>query len=167
MPATLDQLAARLAALEDKEAIRRLKARYLRACDLKQVETVRDSFAPGPIRIAYDNFPEFYERDAFVAVYSELACSGGVYDLHHATNWEIDLVGADEATGLWSLNFRSILTGPRQVVRLVVEYEDRYRRENGRWWIVETVSRITSSLVEQISEDGTVTVAVLAAPPAA
>lgn len=167
MPATLEELAARLAALEDKEAIRRLKSRYLRACDLKEVEDVRDCFLPGAIRIAYQNFPEFTDRDAFVAVYRDMACNGGVYDIHHATNWEIDLVGADEATGRWSLNFRTILTGPRQVVRLAVEYEDRYRRVDGRWWIVDTVSRVTSTLVEQIGEDGGVTVAVLAEPPAA
>lgn len=167
MTVSLDDLAARLAALEDKEAIRALKARYLRACDLKQVDVVRDSFAPGPIRIAYQGFPEFTERDAFVAVYESMACQGGVYDIHHATNWAIDLTGPDSARGLWSLNFRTILTGPRQVVRLAVEYEDVYRREAGRWWIVDTVSRVTSQIVEQIGEDGSVTVLALAEAPAA
>jgi len=167
MPVSIEDLAKRLSALEDKEAIRRLKSRYLRACDLKQVDVVRDCFAPDRLRIAYQNFPEFTDRDAFVAVYEQMACQGGVYDLHHATNWEIDLTGPDEARGLWSLNFRTILTGPRQVVRLAVEYDDIYRRHGGRWWIAETVSRVTSMLTEQIGEDGSVTMAVLAEPPAA
>lgn len=162
MALSIEDLAQRLAVLEDKEAIRLLKSRYLRACDLKQVDAVRDCFAPGPIRIAYQNFPEFTDRDAFVAVYEQMACQGGVYDLHHATNWEIELTGADSATGLWSLNFRTILTGPRQVVRLVVEYEDRYARADGRWWIVETVSRVTSMITEEIGADGSVTVLALA-----
>jgi len=166
MPATIEDIAARLAALEDKEAIRRLKSRYLRACDLKQVDDVRDCFLPTGVRIAYQNFPEFTDRDAFVALYQEMACQGGVYDLHHATNWEIDLTGPDEARGLWSLNFRTILTGPRQVVRLAVEYDDTYRRHEGRWWIAETVSRVTSMLTEQIGEDGSVTVVALAEPAA-
>lgn len=167
MSISLEDLAARLAALEDKEAIRALKARYLRACDLKQVDEVRACFAPGPIRIAYENFPEFTDRDAFVEVYASMACQGGVYDIHHATNWDIALTGPDSARGLWSLNFRTILTGPRQVVRLAVEYADVYRRVEGEWRIVETVSRVTSQLVEQIGEDGSVTVLVLAEPPAA
>jgi len=167
MTVSLEQLAVRLAALEDKEAIRALKARYLRACDLKQPEIVRDCFAPGAIRIAYQNFPEFNDRDAFVEVYRAMGCQPGVYDLHHATNWEIELDGADRATGKWSLNFRTILTGPRQVVRLVVEYEDVYRRQDGRWWIVDTVSRITSMLTEQVAADGSVTIIALAEPPAA
>ncbi|MFN3424538.1 MAG: nuclear transport factor 2 family protein [Novosphingobium meiothermophilum] len=167
MTVTLESLAARLAALEDKEAIRALKARYLRACDLKQVEAVRDCFAPGPIRIAYENFPEFDNRDAFVAVYQQMACHGGVYDIHHATNWEIELAGPDRATGKWSLNFRTILTGPRQIVRLAVEYDDVYERRDGRWWIVESASRVTSMLTEQVGEDGSVTVIALAEPGAA
>lgn len=167
MTATLEDLARRLTELEDKEAIRRLKARYLRACDLKHVDDVRDCFLPTGVRIEYENFPLFTDRDAFVDVYRQMACNGGVYDLHHATNWEIDLIGADEAKGLWSLNFRTILTGPRQVVRLAVEYEDIYRRAEGRWWIAQTVSRVTSTLVEQIGEDGSVTVLALAEAPAA
>ncbi|MFM2370431.1 MAG: hypothetical protein RIS85_153, partial [Pseudomonadota bacterium] len=165
--ATLEQLATRLSALEDKEAIRALKARYLRACDLKQVEDVRDCFLPAGVRIAYQNFPEFDNRDAFVAIFEQMACNGGVYDLHHATNWEIELTGADSATGKWSLNFRTILTGPRQIVRLAVEYDDVYRKADGRWWIAETVSRVTSMLTEQVGEDGSVTVLALAEPPAA
>lgn len=167
MTISLGDIAARLSALEDKEAIRALKARYLRACDLKQVEDVRDCFATGKIRIAYENFPEFDDRDAFVAIYEQMACNGGVYDIHHATNWEIDLESDARATGKWSLNFRTILTGPRQVVRLAVEYDDVYEKRDGRWWIVETVSHVTSMLTEQVAEDGSVTVIALAEPPAA
>lgn len=167
MPLSLEDLAARLIALEDKEAIRALKARYLRACDLKQPDVVRDCFAPGTIRIAYQNFPEFTDRDAFVEVYRQMGCQPGVYDIHHATNAEIELTGPDSATGKWALNFRTILTGPRQIVRLAVEYEDVYARRDGRWWIVETVSHVTSMLTEQVGEDGSVTVIALAEPPAA
>ncbi|WP_428334517.1 nuclear transport factor 2 family protein [Novosphingobium sp.] len=166
MPVTIEDLAARLSAMEDKEAIRLLKSRYLRACDLKQVEVVRDCFIPTGVRIAYQNFPVFTDRDAFVAVFEQMACHGGVYDLHHATNWEIDLDGPDRARGLFSLAFRTILTGPRQVVRLSVEYEDIFVRQDGRWWIAETVSKITSMLTEQIGEDGSVTVVVLGEPAA-
>ena len=52
-------------------------------------------------------------------------------------------------------------------MRLAVEYEDVYRRQDGRWWIVDTVSRVTSMLTEQVGEDGSVTVIALAEPPAA
>jgi hypothetical protein len=160
VPIPIEALAARLQALEDKEEIRRLKSRYLRACDLKQPDAVRDCFLPAGVRIAYQGFPVFDDRDAFVTTYESMACQGGVYDIHHATNWDIELTGPDEARGLWSLNFRTILTGPRQVTRLAVEYEDVYRRQDGRWWIAESVSRVTSMLMEQIGEDGSVSVLV-------
>jgi len=155
---TIENLAKRLQALEDKEAIRLLKSRYLRACDLKQPDRVRECFSPEGVRIAYQGFPIFTDRDAFVAMYESMACQGGVYDIHHATNWDIELTGPDEARGLWSLNFRTILTGPRQVTRLAVEYDDIYRRHDGRWWISESVSRVTSMLSEQLGEDGSITV---------
>ncbi|MEC3948181.1 nuclear transport factor 2 family protein [Sphingobium sp. HWE2-09] len=158
MSPTLEELAQRLQLLEDKEAIRLLKSRYLRACDLKQPDAVRDCFLPNAVRIAYQGFPIFTDRDAFVATYESMACQGGVYDIHHAANWDISVTGPDEARGIWSLNFRTILTGPRQVTRLAVEYDDLYRRQDGRWWIAETTSRVTSVLTEQIGEDGSLTV---------
>lgn len=73
-----------------------------------------------------------------------MACRGGVYDIHHAANRDIELTGPDDARGIWSLNFRTILTGPRQVTRLPVEYDDVYRRHEGCWWIAQSMSRVTS-----------------------
>lgn len=150
----LAELAARIARLEDIDAIRQLKARYLRACDLKDVEEVRACFPPGPVRIEYQGFPLFTDRDAFVETYREMACQGGVYDLHHATNAEIEVTGPDQARGRWSLHFQTVLLATSTVTRLAVEYEDMYRREDGRWWIAETASRITAFLSEEIAEDG-------------
>ena len=147
-------LEARIQALEDREAIRQLKSRYLRACDLKDVETIRDCFDPEGVRIAYQGFPEFTRRDDFVETYRQMACQPGVYDIHHATNSDIEFLHADEARGRWSLNFRTILAGPRQITRLAVEYEDVYRHRDGRWYIAETVSAITSAITEQVDEDG-------------
>lgn len=164
---SIEDLATRVRSLEDKEEIRLLKSRYLRACDLKQPDVVRDCFSPGEVRIAYQGFPLFTNRDDFVAIYESMACQEGVYDIHHATNWDIDLIGQDEARGLWSLNFRTILTGPRRVTRLGVEYEDVYRRLDGRWLIAETVSRVISVLTEQIGDDGSITILAAGdAPPA-
>jgi len=158
MTTDLTALGKRITALEDREAIKQLKARYLRACDLKDPETVRDCFLPGTVRIAYQGFPLFTDRDAFVAVYREMGCRPGVYDIHHATNEVIELTGGDEARGWWSLNFRTILAAERQITRLAVEYEDIYRKQGGRWWIAETVSRVTSHLTEEVGEDGSVRV---------
>lgn len=167
MTLTIESLAARIAALEDIEAIRQLKARYLRGCDLKQPEVVRDTLLPESAVIAYEGFPPFNNRDAFVAVFEQLGCQPGVHDLHHATNSEITLTGADEAVGKWSLNFRSIIMAQRSVIQMGVEYEDRYLRRDGRWYIAETRSTRTGCLIEQVDDAGQVTVVAMGDPPAA
>lgn len=167
MTLTLESLAARIAALEDIEAIRQLKARYLRGCDLKQPEVVRDTLLPDGAVIAYEGFPPFDSRDAFVAVFEAMGCQPGVHDLHHATNSEVTLTGPDVAVGKWSLNFRSIIMAQRSVIQMGVEYEDRYLRRDGRWWIAETRSIRTGCLIEQVDEAGRATVVAMGDPPAA
>ena len=62
--------------------------------------------------------------------------------------------GPDTATGKWSLNFRTILLATRSVTRLAVEYEDVYRKQDGRWYIAETRSTVTSMFTEVVGEDG-------------
>ena len=43
---TLGELAGRIARLEAESDIRRLKARYLNACDAKDVDRIRECFTP-------------------------------------------------------------------------------------------------------------------------
>ena len=128
---------------------------------------VRDTLLPDGAVIAYEGFPPFDNRDAFVAVFEQMGCQPGVHDLHHATNSEITLTGADEAVGKWSLNFRSIIMATRSVIQMGVEYEDRYLRRDGRWYIAETRSTRTGCLIEQVDEAGKTTVVAMGDPPAA
>lgn len=163
----LGDLAARIEKLEHIEAIRTLKARYLRACDLKMVDTIRDCFLPGEIRIAYEGFPLFTDRDSFVETYRQMACQPGVYDLHHASNSEIEITGQDTAKARWSLNFRTILIAQQTITQLVVEYDDIYALRDGRWWIAHTATRVLSCLVERIEGDGSARYLAWGEPPSA
>ena len=65
-------LEARVQQLEDIAAITALKSRYLRACDLKQPDVVRDCFAEGKVEIDYEGFPLFDDRDAFAKIYETM-----------------------------------------------------------------------------------------------
>lgn len=167
MDLTLEALAARIRELEDREAIRELKARYLRGCDLKQPEVVRDTLLPNGAIIAYEGFPPFTDREPFVEIFAQMGCQPGVHDIHHATNAEIVLTGPDSATGKWSLTFNSIILANRTVTHMGVEYEDRYERQDGRWWIAETRTTRPYCRIETIGEDGSVKVVALGEPPAA
>ena len=95
----------RIQRLEDDRAIRDLKARYLRACDLKLPDEVRDTLHPGKAIIDFEGFPPFDNRDDFVAVYAEMGCAPGIFDMHHAANGVIDFQGDCSAWGKWSLSF--------------------------------------------------------------
>jgi SnoaL-like domain len=166
MSVTLEHLAARVAELEDREAIRQLKARYLRGCDLKQPDVVRDTLLPQGAVIDYEGFPPFADREPFVEIFAAMGCQSGVYDIHHATNAEIEFTGPDTASGKWSLNFHSIILAQRSVTHMGVEYEDRYVRQDGRWWIAETRSRRPYCHIETIADDGRAVTIALGDPPA-
>ena len=137
-------LEQRVAQLEALEAIRQLKHRYLNACDLKEVETIRDCFASGPVLIDYEAVGRFEDRDSFVDLYASLACQPQVRDSHHGANPEIELLDNDHARGRWALGYFNLDTETGMTRRLGVVYDDEYQRVGGVWKIVQTRSRILS-----------------------
>ncbi|MFC5697230.1 nuclear transport factor 2 family protein [Pseudomonas sp. GCM10022186] len=140
-------LEQRIARLEAVEAIRLLKHRYLNACDLKQVEAIRDCFAQGEIAIDYGPVGSFRDRDSFVALYQSLACNERVIDLHHGANPEIELLAEDEAEARWALYYFNLDAETGATRQLGGVYQDRYRRIDGQWKIVATAFR-AHSMVE-------------------
>ena len=143
----------RLQRLEDDRAIRDLKARYLRACDSQDPDTVADCLLP-TVKVRFDGFPPFDDRDAFVAVYRQFGCAPGIHDIHHAANGIIAFDSADKARGQWSLTFYNINLAQRRLTQFGIEYDDIYVKQDGRWWIAETASRKKSVLVEEVDEAG-------------
>lgn len=156
----------RLQKLEDDRAIRDLKARYLRACDTKDPETVRDCLLAEGAIIAYDGFPPFDNRDDFVAVYAQMGCAPGIFDIHHGANGIVRFENENRATGQWSLFFHNINLGGKTLTQMGVEYDDVYVKQDGRWWIAETRSKRLSCLIHSVNEVGAATVAVMGEPPA-
>lgn len=159
-------LEERLQRLEDDRAIRDLKARYLRACDTKDPDTVLDTLAPKGAVIAYEGFPPFDNREDFVAIYRQMGCSPDIFDIHHAANGIITFESDTRARGQWSLYFHNINLAGRALTQMGVEYDDVYVKEGGRWWIAETRSRRTSCLIHSVDEAGNAKVAVMGAAPA-
>lgn len=168
METSLAQLEQRLRALEDINAIKELKARYLRACDRKQPEVMRQCFIEKGAVIEAENFPSFNDREGWVQVFTELAVNNpSVMDMHHGQNPQITLTGQDTATGVWDLNFCQVNVKERTVVNLAGEYRDEYARENGRWVMSAQRFRQTSFQMRQVSESGDEKVLALGKPPAA
>jgi hypothetical protein len=162
------ELEQRLRALEDINAIKDLKARYLRACDRKQPADMRDCFIPHGAVIEAEGFPSFNDREGWVQVFTELAVNNpNILDMHHGQNPQIVLTGADTAQGVWDLHFCQINMKERTVVNMAGEYRDEYVRQGGRWLIKSSRFRQTSFLMRKVDEAGQATVLALGKAPQA
>jgi len=98
MSSSLD-LASRVQALEDVEAIKRLKARWWFACDTRDLAGMRACYDEDDFLIDFGFIGEFTDMDAFIEVFESLACHPTHVDMHHGTAPEIEMTGPDTATG--------------------------------------------------------------------
>ena len=150
----LAALSQRLQQLEDLEAIRQLKARYLNACDLKEIDAIRQCFADGEIVIDYGQIGVFNNREGLISIFNEQGNHDYIADSHHGSNPEITLTGNDGAVGRWALAFSQINSKTNVITQLSGFYDDEYRKINGQWLIVKTTFTVTSSLISALN-DGT------------
>ena len=147
----MDALLARIQRLEDIDAIRQLKARYLHACDRKNVDAIRSCFGSGQVMIDYGAIGSFDNREEFLAVYTEKACRPNVIDMHHSHNGQIEWISAEEAIGTWDLYFYQIDTETGTLIQLGGYYKDRYGREGSEWVMLETTFVVTSTHVSSVA----------------
>ena len=144
-------LEQRIARLEAIEAIRTLKARYFHACDTKQPELVRSCFAPGPIELDYGRVGSFSDREEMLDVFTRLACSEHIVEMHHGQNPQIEITGDDEARATWGLYYYLIDTRQQTATQLGGFYRDGYRRINGEWLITRSAYEVVSTQVFDLS----------------
>jgi hypothetical protein len=145
----MSDIEARLARLEAEADIRRLKARYLNACDAKQADRVRACFTEDAA-LDYGPLGKF-GVDGLIDVFTRLAVQTPIADSHQGHNGEIDLIDADTAKGIWSLAF--ITYDPKtQAFRSTAGfYHDEYRRTADGWRVCK------STFAPRITVSGTLT----------
>ena len=78
-------LSSRVQALEDIEAIKRLKARWWFACDTRDIAGMRGCYDESDFLIDFGFIGEFTDMDAFIDVFESLACHPTHVDMHHGT----------------------------------------------------------------------------------
>ena len=144
--AEIDELRARVQRLEDIEAIRRLKARYLNACDSQQPESARDCFAEGAIVIDMGHVGVLSSREQFFEIYKTFGCLPNILDMHHGTNSEIEFTDDAHAKALWALEYRNFNTEAKTVTFVSLIYHDEYAKINGAWKIVKSRSEFKTAL---------------------
>jgi hypothetical protein len=142
----VSELYRRIQRLEDIEAIRRLKARYLNACDQQDPIAVRACFADGPIAIEVAHLGTYDTADGFCEMFHRAACHDFVLDKHQGGNGEIDVIDDTHATGLWCLDYRNINTRDRTLTLLSLLYHDAYEKIDGAWKIRKTRSEFKTAI---------------------
>jgi len=150
----MPDIETRLARLEAESDIRRLKARYLNACDRKDADTVRACFAPDAV-IDYPPLGEF-DVDGLLGIFTQMAVSTNIIDSHHGHNAEITIDG-DKAEAVWNLGFATINPDDNSFRLLAGFYTDKYEKRGDDWLITYTRSeprKIIDGKLEENSISG-------------
>ncbi len=131
METNQQDLERRIRALEDIEAIKRLKYRYADACDRGyDADALADLFTEDAV---WDGglFGRYEGREAirqfFRGVSSEI-----VFALHYMMNPIIDVDG-DEARGAWYLFQTCTFADGNTAIWGAARYDEEYRRVDGGW----------------------------------
>ena len=145
------ELETRIERLEAESAIRKLKARYLNACDAKNVERIRSCFT-SDAQLVFPPVGEF-GVDGLIEVFTAVAATTPIVDVHQIHNGEIDIDG-DEASALWNLGFSTY--DPREgTFRLLSSfYHDRYVRTADGWRISYSRSEPRAVVDGRLTDDG-------------
>lgn len=133
----MSDLEERIARLEAESDIRKLKARYLNACDAKDEADIRACFTED----AEIEFPPLgsFDLDGLMGIFHQMAATTPIVDVHHGHNGEIDIDG-DRARGRWNLGFATYDPREKTFRMLASFYEDRYRKTTDGWKICYTKS---------------------------
>ena len=133
--------------MADIEQIRKLKARYFRLLDQQDWQGVSDVFAPdaqidvSSSTVSGSGRGVYSSRDSFIDTLSKLL--HGAVTVHHGHTEEIELTGADSATGVWAMEDRIWFPegSPVRTLWGAGWYEEEYERIDGRWRIKRMVLR--------------------------
>lgn len=141
----------RLTRLEDESAIRKLKARYLNACDKKDVEAIRGCFTVDA-KIDFPPLGEF-DVDGLINIFTQLAVNTSITDVHQGHNAEIDING-NTAKAVWNLGFATFNPIDQSFRLLSGFYHDEYRKTETGWKISYTRSEPRSIIDGQLNDPG-------------
>lgn len=124
--------------LVEIEAIKRLKYKYFRCLDLKLWDEMPSCFTP-EATVAYSGGR--YSAEGIEAIMDFLTGSMSSEEFlssHRCHHPEIDLTGADSATGIWAFDDFVIIGEFDIIVAGAGFYEDHYAKHGGEWLIEHT-----------------------------
>jgi len=133
----LSDLEARIRALEDLEAIKRLKYKYFYHIDKGLWDEIGDCFAE-------DGAADYVEsgviqgKAAITKFFKENVAPAYSMCVHQGHNPEIELTSDTRATGVWELEAFMVTAETNTGLWIAIFYEDEYAKEKGEWKITRT-----------------------------
>jgi hypothetical protein len=129
--------------LEDIEAIKQLKYKYMRCLDQKLWEEIVECFTDDASAAYSGGRYSFEGREAIVEFLRNSMGRDSFLSSHRVHHPEIEITGQDTATGTWALDDVVIDTQFEITIRGAAFYRDEYVRLGGRWVIRRTGYRRT------------------------
>jgi hypothetical protein len=124
--------------LEEIEAIKRLKYKYMRSVDEKSWDELRETLAEDASCAYSGGKYAFDGRDAVMGFLVESMQRDTFLSSHRVTQPEIDLVSDTTATGIWALEDTVIDLQFDITLRGSAFYRDTYVKQGGQWLIQHT-----------------------------
>lgn len=129
--------------LQEIEAIKRLKYRYLRCLDQKRWNELAECFTADAHSSYGDGKYSFAGRDKIMEFLENSMSSPSMLTSHRVHQPEIDLTSETTATGTWALEDTVIETNAQITIRGAAFYTDEYVKVGGEWKIKSTGYRRT------------------------
>ncbi len=135
----LKEMQARIRVLEDIEAIKKLKARYLLYVDKKLWNEVANCFTENAILTMWQSRKEILENLPILLQH--------IITVHQGHHSDIEIISDTTAKAIWSMSDKLQNTLSGSTLQGYGFYEDEYVKENGQWKIKS--SKITRILVQE------------------
>ncbi len=124
--------------LNELEAIKRLKYKYLRCIDRKLWDELAECFTEDATSAYSGGKYSFTGRDKIMEFLVGAMGRPTFISSHRVHHPEIELTGKDTARGVWALEDTVIDTEHQITIRGAAFYEDEYVKLDGEWKIKST-----------------------------
>ncbi len=138
--------------LNELEAIKRLKYKYMRCLDQKLWSEIAECFTENATSSYSGGKYSYRGRDAIVKFLTEAMGRPSFYSSHRVHHPEIDFTSETTATGIWALEDVVIETQWQVTIRGAAFYEDEYEKVDGEWKIKSTGYRRTYEEIQPRKE---------------
>jgi len=140
-------LATRLTQIEDREAIKELKAAYARGADAvfnnpghASAVVLSELFTQNGV-LDLGGFGRFEGRPALLNAFENILPQGTKWSTHYILSPIIEFTAEDKATATWYFRIESVPAGEGATqIAILGNYTDKYRKTPGGWKIRETLT---------------------------